>query len=378
MENDFSPNLLELLEMVEKVIPLNSIYLDPNNPRFALIREEIIPDSRITEKTIQAKSLNIIKEIGIKDIKDSIKKVGFLKIDRIVVRPIDDNNFVVVEGNRRVASLKEIKREYDDGEIKLDEVKLNSILKIEVLEYTGKAKDISWTVQGIRHISGIKNWPPYQQSKFLFKLIEEKGMRPSDISPIVGIGPRVAMQKIRSYYGYIQAEQHELYGPYIEPNMFSFFSEVIFKKPKLKLWLDWNDSNNKFENLENFSIFLSLICPDDYGNDPKIGRALDARDQLSEIIIYKDILENLIENEDFSLREAYGEAVRRDYAEIKKEQEEKIERDLLNIKMKQIQQMSETIINLPTVKIKSQQRKEFIDLLENLISNIKEQLKLLR
>ena len=44
----------------------------------------------------------------IKDLLESFKENGYLKIDNIIVRPLDDSKeqYLVVEGNRRITTLK--------------------------------------------------------------------------------------------------------------------------------------------------------------------------------------------------------------------------------------------------------------------------------
>jgi hypothetical protein len=52
-------------------------------------------------------------------------------MDRIIVRPLDENSFVVVEGNRRVAALKVLSKSHRDGEKTLHQNVLDSITTIE-------------------------------------------------------------------------------------------------------------------------------------------------------------------------------------------------------------------------------------------------------
>ena len=48
---------------------------------------------------------------------ESFKENGYLKIDNIIVRPLDDSKeqYLVVEGNRRITTLKVLKELYEDG-----------------------------------------------------------------------------------------------------------------------------------------------------------------------------------------------------------------------------------------------------------------------
>ena len=276
---------VDLIELEPKRVKVENIYLDPNNPRFALDLKESIPDHRIKEDGIQKDRLERLKNIGINDLIGSIMKYGFLTIDRVIVRPIDEQNFVVVEGNRRIAALKIVKEMHERGQISLDEKIVNTLNEIEVLVYRGDKKDIAWTVQGFRHLTGIRNWPPLQQAKFITEnFFEEMKLSFSEIAKLLNMKSAQIGIMIRSYYGYKQAEEDDEFGEEITPDKFSMFSEAIFKKPSLKSWLGWDDRDRKFKNTENFKKFLSWITPDE-NEEIKIERALDVRDILSKLVL---------------------------------------------------------------------------------------------
>ena len=59
----------ELLELKPKVVSLNKLYLDPNNPRLMEVYPQMVPDDRITEDSIQRTVLNdLINKVGISDL----------------------------------------------------------------------------------------------------------------------------------------------------------------------------------------------------------------------------------------------------------------------------------------------------------------------
>src|SRR5947207_2649838 len=99
-------------------IPIEDLLLDPNNPRFIsdLAERTKIPDDKIADKQEET-----LKRFGrtstaedpefdvtnIRDLYDSMLRIGFVGIDRIVVRPISKaKKYLVLEGNRRVATVK--------------------------------------------------------------------------------------------------------------------------------------------------------------------------------------------------------------------------------------------------------------------------------
>src|SRR4051794_29176251 len=103
---------IDLVHLKPAQVDWDALYLDPNNPRLAGMSESVVvPDEAITDARIQADLASNLREVGISDITDKIKSLGFLQIDRIVVRPIvgQDGAYVVLEGNRRVAALRSIR-----------------------------------------------------------------------------------------------------------------------------------------------------------------------------------------------------------------------------------------------------------------------------
>lgn len=289
--------ILNYNDFKDKKVELKNVFLDPNNPRFSIESDVTLPDNKITEDYIQETCLTKMKAYGIDDLKESIKKVGFLQIDKVVVRPLKTKEFVVVEGNRRIAALKILEKAINRSEVELPNQIVDTILRFKVVVYTGKEKDIAWIIQGIRHISGIRNWPSYQQAEVLVKLSREKKLGVRETSNVVGIGSITAGRLVRAHYGFQQARQDDEYGQYIKPSHFSYFAEAIFVKPILRDWLGWNEKSSKFENLKNLKKLLSWIIPEE-GKEPRLGRAMDLRDILSEVISrFPDLLKRF-ENEE--------------------------------------------------------------------------------
>jgi hypothetical protein len=275
--------LLRPDDFFEKEVELREVFLDPNNPRFSIESAGETAQDKITEESIQQKCLMRMKVYGLEELKESIKRVGFVQIDKVVVRPLKTAGFVVVEGNRRIAALKSLAKELADNEITLDEEIKKTILGFRVVVYNGKEKDIAWIIQGIRHISGVRNWPLYQQAELLIKLSREKKIGVREASNIVGIGPIIAARLVRAWYGYLQARNDEEYGQYMKPGHFSYFAEVIFFKPVLQEWLGWEEKKQRFNELANLKKLLSWIFPEE-GKEPRITRAMQLRDTLAEVI----------------------------------------------------------------------------------------------
>ena len=92
----------------------------------------------------------------IKDLLESFKENGYLKIDNIIVRPLDDSKeqYLVVEGNRRITTLKVLKELYEDG-MEIGKVNPECFDNLDVVEYDADDKEYE-ILMGLRHVSGVR------------------------------------------------------------------------------------------------------------------------------------------------------------------------------------------------------------------------------
>src|ERR1035441_3304029 len=73
-------------------VAIGNLYLDPNNPRFADFADRVQPIARdrVMEEGVQRKALDRILDdrFEVSQLKDSIRTIGFLPVDRLVVMPL--------------------------------------------------------------------------------------------------------------------------------------------------------------------------------------------------------------------------------------------------------------------------------------------------
>ncbi len=356
---------LELLELTEEEVDLDNIMIDPNNPRLLEMGFEEVPDERITEDRVQQEALTNIKQAGLKDIIEKVKKFGFLCVDKVVVRPLNEDKYVVIEGNRRISSLKILQEDHLRGRISLDDKILDSMKYIKVLVYNGDNKDVVWLLQGIRHIKGIKEWGPLQQGKYLSDMQERRGLRSTDLSKMTGIGRTTLSQLIRSYYGWKQAKEDGDYGDRVSAEHFALFNEAIFKKSKLKEWLEWDDSDKEFKNTDNLKKLLGWYLGDeDDVERPRLSRINpDIRDIFSKLLLEENkLILDKFENGDISIEEA-----RRKMDEKEYHQEAQKTRVDVDEKIKELESIKATLNTLPLPEIIKEE-----DKMESILKKLEE------
>jgi hypothetical protein len=368
----------EMSNMGSQEVQLDRIFLDPNNPRIDKPGKEKIADDRISETAIQQDCLQQLQKQGINDLIESMKTSGFWVVDRIVLRPFGTDQFVVVEGNRRVAALKTLQLAYTKGRINLHKDIYNEIIKIEALVYHGKNPEIAWIIQGFRHTPGIKSWEKYPTARFLAEFEKKSNKDISEISAIFsGMGRAGVTLSLRSYHAFEQSRNDEDYGDRLDPDKFGLFDEIIFKKPTLQAWLGWHDKKRKFTNENNLKKFLSWTTAPE-GGKPKLTVSKTTRDVLGELVTKEKRklladFEKEIENDSFDI-EQFQERLF-----VDKEQKEPIDITQILDHLK----LTEKIINtLPIPKIKlantaeeKRQKKEIIRILETLVAIIGVQIK---
>lgn len=300
-------------------IGVDSIFLDPNNPRFwDKANQSIIPDSAIHEATKQLRARIEIDKHSIGDLYNSILRNGYLLLDRIVVRPLNGSvgKYVVVEGNRRFRALSKLRADISAGDVVAEEVDDDYLAKlyeqtneIEVLVYKGSDKaDISWMFQGIRHLSGIKDWNPAQRAKLLADQIDVHNKRFSVAGEQFGLSRVAAGRLYRSYHALQQMREDEEYGPKARNDYFSLFDEA-YKNFVLRDWLDWDETEKRFTNISRLKRFYSWISPDDeHGDVRRIHNPGQIRD-IAYLIEndHKELL-SLFESHDLSIADARARA----------------------------------------------------------------------
>jgi hypothetical protein len=288
----------------ELVVSSTRLFLDPNNPRFMDLAEDVrqIPVERVTEEKVQEKALArmLDSRYEVKQLKDSIRSIGFLKVDRLVVLPLpQEGAFVVVEGNRRLAAVKSLLIDHDSGETTLPDGIRESLQQLSVVAI--KADDgsnhehLARILQGIRHVARVRDWGPYQQAQLIAIMIDD-GTAPAEIAEVLGLSMRRINQLRRGYYALKQMRDDTDFSEYASPKLFSHFDEA-FKLPKVRDWMEWNDSQNLFLNELNRRSFYCLISGEELDgqrltprlSDPKSIR--DLAELMDDHVRFKQFLD---------------------------------------------------------------------------------------
>lgn len=153
-------------------------------------------------------------------------------MERIIVVPYSARSgfFLVVEGNRRVASLKSILKEEQEGVRVLTPAQRASFSKIPcaVLKSSGLSlKHAERIIMGIRHIAGPKEWGAYQQALLVSELKEDEDLDFKEIGETLGISSMEAARRYRAIGALKQMEDDDLFSKKAEPAFYRLFHELV-------------------------------------------------------------------------------------------------------------------------------------------------------
>jgi hypothetical protein len=190
-------------------VDLDKLLLDPNNPRFLEDHEDRIEDNRFADPGVQIKTAERMQRNSFKinELKESILENGWQPVDRIFVRKIDGlpGQYVVLEGNRRLTALRELK----SRDPKIPKELLGSFDPLCVLEVVGvdnieESRAQVTYLLGVRHHGSLKTWGPFAQAHNIYerylqlgKMADDTFAWNEDIAEQIGRTLGVAIEKIK-------------------------------------------------------------------------------------------------------------------------------------------------------------------------------------
>ena len=298
---------MEEIEKTKKISTnLKNFYLDPNNYRFVDHKDyKKIEDKDVLDDKVQQRTRNFISgknREGVKDLLDSFKANGFLEVDVIQLKDLGDNNYLVLEGNRRVTALKILKEDYDNG---LDIGKFNAETFKKVPSFIHENEDDAThrIIMGLKHISGNKKWPAINQAQLIYDYLEPHwgdGYYEEEVKLCESLG--ITKAKLRSsqraYHLILQYKESD-YGDQFSSDMYYTFAEIT-KRPSIKKWIEWNDDKYYGANEENTLRLFSWLSQREEQDEVEDDEINDSKKYPPIITKYREIqdLAKFIDNEE--------------------------------------------------------------------------------
>lgn len=189
---------------------MDQFYLDPKNPRLG--RE------KTRQQLSQGDILDLMKDWALEELAVSFIDSGFWPHEALLVvkeKLEKKSRLVVVEGNRRLAALKFLKRVVNNEKIDL---RWRDILKgrklpaglFERIPYilVDTRSDVE-SFLGFRHVTGIKEWRPAEKAEYIARLVENGKMSYEDVMRKIGSKTPTVRRNYISYRLLLQMEDQE-------------------------------------------------------------------------------------------------------------------------------------------------------------------------
>jgi len=295
---------------------VEKLFLDPENPR---LPEEVQGASESELMGV------LIKCFNLEELADSMAENGYFDEEPLVAIPkklperfkdVDPTNkeyldfiekdttqFTVVEGNRRVATVKilldaKLRKKYGVRTWpELNEGIADNLSKLPVIIYSQRNEVISYL--GVRHIIGIQKWDSYARARYISKMIKD-GRELSDIQQQIGDRRRSA-RKI--YFCYRLIEQIEEEFDFNTEKAKNYFSYLVLSTGQASIreflgiprrWADVDfEQPVPKEKTENLNYLFSWLFGEEKEKLPVIRESRDITNKLSPILRNQEAIEHL-------------------------------------------------------------------------------------
>lgn len=275
--------------------------------------------------------------------------------------------FFVVEGNRRLSTIKLLLNNNLRAELKIrtfpeisDTVR-DDISILPVIIYPSRKEVLPYL--GVRHISGIKKWEPYAKARYIASMVE-KGFSIDDIQKQVGDRSNSA-RKIYLCYQLIETAKYEF--DLDTQKAENFFSYLLLASGQgaIKDYLgiekrlqdiDLNNPipKNKLENLKNI---FSWLFGENSEKLPVIKESRDITSKLAPVLRSSDSTDYLKHTRDleqaYELSDGEEELLRKNFVKANK----LLRQSLGYIKKENLDSIASELVSI----------KELIDSIENII-----------
>ncbi|MDQ6961753.1 MAG: AAA family ATPase [Mariprofundaceae bacterium] len=245
---------------------IKNFYLDPNNYRFVDDKNYTqVADEQALEQRVQLRTRHFIEgknRAGVKDLLDSFKSNGFLEVDMIQLKDLGQNQYLVLEGNRRVTALKILFEDYHKGlDIGNFEIKVFNAIPSYIHKDGNESNHL--IVMGLKHISGNKKWPAINQAKLIYDYLtvywakDDYPAEETKLCKSLGISKQKLRLSQRAYHLILQYKISD-FGDQFTSDMYSIFEDVT-RRTNIKKWIGWEDNNYRAVDQDHLETFFSWI-----------------------------------------------------------------------------------------------------------------------
>ncbi len=198
-----TPSGLSALQRTEDIqnIDITDLRLDATNPRFG----ELAINRRNQTDILDF----IVQTFGVEDILSSLSVNGYFTAEPLICRKEDSGNYVVVEGNRRLASClillgderaknqAPLTNKYQKRHLEHDAPPINPMPAIVVQSEEENRTLLSYL--GVRHIAAAKAWDSYAKAVWVYRVITTSTITLQDAAEMIGDEHRTLARLLEGY-----------------------------------------------------------------------------------------------------------------------------------------------------------------------------------
>ena len=268
-------------------VSLSRLYLDPNNFRFVDHSEyRPVPPQRVFDADVQRRTTNIVlgrQQENVRDLVASIKANGWLDIDPILVQRVDPGRFLVVEGNRRVATLKYLQRRHEEGVVDLGKLDSTRFSELPVVLYRDAGDRDRLVMMGLHHISGKRRWPAINRARAMEQLLPHFDNDADAVCRALGVSKREFNLSVRTL-ALVKAYKDSDYGDQLQSDQYNLFREVL-KSEEMRTWLGWDHTQRAAANQSNLNRLFSWMSREAETDDgEEDGQDVDVRTKSDPVV----------------------------------------------------------------------------------------------
>ena len=204
-----------------ELLPVASLHFDRNNPRFP---------PKVAQGPLEDLMQRFVRDERLMEIIESIGNHGFFPGEPLLVVPDGDDDYRVVEGNRRLAALKLLVRDLEPPICRTSieeavEAANFRPKKVPCLVFDDENEILRYL--GFRHITGIKAWSALQKARYAERMYQNYKMLPEDeglrlLARETGSRRDTVGQMLTALKLYDRAEEKNFFGLPIVPEQIEF------------------------------------------------------------------------------------------------------------------------------------------------------------
>lgn len=285
---------------------VEDLNLDPLNPRLGRHRMSI--------NTSQDELLEIMREWVLEELALSyLESGGFWSYEPlIVIKDVlyGNNCLIVVEGNRRLAALKMLKKASEGDSSSnnwtsmLDDREIPDGLFEDIPCVVVASRESVQSFLGFRHVTGIKQWAANEKSDFIVSMIDKSEYTYKQVARKIGSNIATVRKNYLAYKTLLQMEEQiDSFDPKRADNRFAILYmtlSTVGAQKYLQINLEVSPGLNckpvpqdHLDNLKHFSIWLfgTTDTPNivtDTRQAAAFGKILESPDAIDYLIVTKE------------------------------------------------------------------------------------------